>query len=59
MIAALHSWWSQVGPNLEASLLWAAPGFVLHHALTRRHITRETNRQTEELKTHIDSKEQP
>lgn len=58
-MGALSSWWASVGPNLEASVMWALPGFVVHHVLTRRHITRETDRQTEDIKAHIDSKGRP
>jgi len=36
--------WSQVWPNLLASLLWAVPGFTVHHLLLVRHITRRTAR---------------
>lgn len=49
-----RDFWSPVWPNLVASVLWAAPAFVAHHVLMRRHTTREIDRQTAELKTHID-----
>jgi hypothetical protein len=56
--SAFFSWpnggvWS----NLIAALLWsplAAAGLTVHHVLMRRHHTREVNRQTRELKAHMD-----
>lgn len=53
----LHSiatWWSQISPNLQASILWAAPTFLAHHLSMRRHVSNETTKQTEQLKAHID-----
>jgi hypothetical protein len=41
MAAWVAANWSAVWPNLEASLLWAAPAFITHHVLIKRHITRE------------------
>lgn len=54
MTHALATWWSAIAPNLEASLLWGVPGFVTHHLLTRRHVTREADRQTRAITAHID-----
>lgn len=37
----MWSWFvSAVYPNLVASLLWAVPGFTVHHVLLKRHITK-------------------
>lgn len=55
MGAQITAWWGQLWPNLLASVLWGAPGFTIHHVLTRRHVTAETDRQTEQLKAHIDA----
>ena len=48
--------WPQGGvwSNVAASLLWAVPGFTAHHVLMRRHTTREIDRQTAEIKAHMD-----
>lgn len=42
-----------VWSNLLASLLWGAPAFAAHHIAMRRHVTRQTQAQTEELKEHV------
>jgi hypothetical protein len=53
---AFFSWPSGgVWGNLLASLLWAPAAFGVHHAAMRRHHTRVTAQQTEELKAHIDA----
>lgn len=44
-----------VWSNLLASLLWGAPAFITHHVLMRRHQTRTAQKQTEQLKAHIDT----
>lgn len=49
-----RDFWGPVWPNLVASVVWAVPGFTVHHVLMRRHTTREIDRQTAELKTHMD-----
>jgi len=40
--------------NLLASLLWAPAAFGAHHVAIRRHTTREIDRQTVEIKAHMD-----
>lgn len=44
--------WGPIWPNLIASVLWAVPGFTVHHVLMRRHTTRALDAQTVELKAH-------
>jgi hypothetical protein len=39
-MAWLLNAWSQVWPNLAASVIWATPAFVTHHVLVRRHLRR-------------------
>ncbi|NUS29181.1 MAG: hypothetical protein HOV92_33885 [Streptomyces sp.] len=39
-MAWLLAAWSQVWPNLVASVIWATPTFVTHHLLVRRHLRR-------------------
>ncbi len=43
-----------VWSNLLASLMWAAPAFTTHHVLMRRHTSREIDRQTQEIKAHME-----
>lgn len=54
-----RDFWGPVWPNLVASVLWAAPAFTVHHRLMRRHTTREIDRQTAEIKAHMDRVGQP
>lgn len=54
MTGHIAAWWSQLWPNLLASVLWAAPGFTINHILLRRHHTRAIDAQTTQLKAHID-----
>jgi hypothetical protein len=49
-----RDFWGPVWPNLVASVLWAAPAFTAHHVLMRRHTTREIDRQTVEIKAHLE-----
>lgn len=43
-----------VWSNLAASALWAPAAFTVHHVLMRRHTTRQIDRQTAEIKAHMD-----
>jgi len=53
--AHIAAWWTQLWPNLIASLLWAAPGFTVHHLLMRRHVSTETAKQTKAITARIDA----
>lgn len=54
MTHSIASWWSQISPNLQASILWAAPTFLAHHLSMRRHVSNQTAKQTQEIKAHLD-----
>lgn len=51
--------WGPIWPNLVASLVWAPAAFAAHHVGMRRHTTREIQRQTAELKAHMDKVASP
>lgn len=54
-VSAFFSWpGGGVWSNIVAAAIWAVPGFTAHHVLIRRHHTRTTQKQTQELKAHID-----
>jgi len=52
---AIAAWWSGISPNLQSNIIWGLPAFTVHHVLTRRHVTTETDKQTRAITDHIDS----
>jgi mannitol-specific phosphotransferase system IIBC component len=56
-IIRLYLGWPQgeIWPNILSDLVSVAPGFVISHLLLRRHQSKKTDQQTDEIKEHITS----
>lgn len=55
-VSAFFAWPNGgVWANLVAAAMWAPLGFGTHHVLMRRHHTKTTQQQTQELKAHFDA----
>lgn len=46
----VHWFTAEVWPNIAASVIWAAPAFVVNHLLLRRHITNTAAQRPEQAK---------